>query len=144
VLKFLGVIAAIAPRLAVKPESLTDKLTHDPEITARHHADESIGLRGTKATVRVGMESQRAQAWLLEHIHEWARYPIFAVLAGQDYLADFRTSEATLRKIPPKLLTLKIYEENYHENFNELNREEIYEEILTWVKALDGRSNLGT
>jgi alpha-beta hydrolase superfamily lysophospholipase len=54
-------------------------------------------------------------------------------LAGQDKLADPATSEMALTQVPQKLLTLKKYENNFHENFNEVNRNEIFNLVWNWM-----------
>ncbi len=135
-LKLAKILNKIAPTLPVKPEPLTDNLTHDKDITARHHADEAAGLRGTTASVRLGVESMKTQEWVLNNIAFWKKFPIFAVVAGQDKLADPDVSEAALKKIPANLLTYHRYPENYHENFNEVNREKIFIQISQWVDKL--------
>jgi len=127
-----GVLGALAPRMKVPLASLTDKLTHDATITARHYADEQDDIRATEITVRFGNALQTAQAGLAARMPGW-RKPLFAVIAGDDKLADARASEAMLRAIDPSLLTLQIQPQNYHENFNEVNREEIFADILGWI-----------
>jgi alpha-beta hydrolase superfamily lysophospholipase len=133
-LALAGVLGAIAPRMKVPLEPMTDVLTHDAAITARHHADERDGIRASECTVRFGNALQGAQAGLAARMSGW-RHPLFAVVAGDDKLADARASEAMLRTIDPSLLTLQIQPHNYHENFNEVNREQIFADILAWTEA---------
>lgn len=133
-LALAGVLGAIAPRMKVPLEPMTDVLTHDAAITARHHADERDGIRASECTVRFGNALQGAQAGLAARMSGW-RHPLFAVVAGDDKLADARASEAMLRSIDPALLTLQIQPHNYHENFNEDNREQIFADILAWAEA---------
>ncbi|MBN2039451.1 MAG: alpha/beta fold hydrolase [Spirochaetes bacterium] len=128
-----NLIVLINPKFAIKPASLTEHLTHDKEIIKRHYADENSGIRGTSATVKTGKEMIKLQKFIMNKIVEWNKYPLFAVIAGKDYLADPDVSTDTLKKIPDKLLTLKYYENNFHENFNELNRDEIFDEIVRWT-----------
>jgi alpha-beta hydrolase superfamily lysophospholipase len=130
------VLAVLAPNLALTSPPLTDNLTHDAAITARHHADEESGLRGTKFSPRLGVESAKAQAWVLGNMPNWKKFPLFGVIAGQDRLADPEESEKALGQIPEKLLHLEKYPENYHENFNELNREKIYANIWKWMQKV--------
>jgi alpha-beta hydrolase superfamily lysophospholipase len=59
-------IAAMHPRFEVTPKPVTDHLTHDPEITARHHEDEKTGLRGTTASAGLAVASEKAQTFVLE------------------------------------------------------------------------------
>ncbi|MBN1534511.1 MAG: alpha/beta fold hydrolase [Spirochaetes bacterium] len=130
------VISILAPRFTIKPAPLIDSLTHDPQITARHRADEAAGLRGTMVTARLGVESMKAQKWVISHMKEWNRFPLFGIIAGKDALADPDVSEAVLRKVEPYLLRMLRYNENFHENFNEVNREEIYKNIENWMAGL--------
>jgi len=41
-----------------------------------------------------------------------------------------------LRTIPPQLLDLHEFTQNFHENFNELNRDAIFAAMLTWMRSV--------
>ena len=131
-LKLSKVLAALFPTAKVPLESMTHMLTHDPAITKRHYEDEKDNTRATEASFRFAKSLQSAQEGLAEKIRSW-RYPTFAVVAGDDKLADASASESILKSIPPSLLDYHFYPENYHENFNELNREKIFADILRWL-----------
>jgi alpha-beta hydrolase superfamily lysophospholipase len=60
--------------------------------------------------------------------------PLFAVVAGDDKLADADAGEAMLKAVPAHLLSYQRYPQNFHENFNELNREQIFADILKWMQ----------
>ncbi len=128
------IIAKIAPMYAITPESLTDNLTHDEKITARHHEDEKIGLRGKTASAKMVVEFEKTQDWVINNMQHWGKFPIFAVLAGQDLLADNETSIRVFKQIPSEQLKLIIHENNYHENFNEINRNDTFDEIWNWLQ----------
>lgn len=136
VLMLSKIISKIAPKFSVVPEPLNDKLTHDKDITARHYRDEEIGLRGKKVSAKLGVESLKTQGWVLDNIKNWDTFPLFAVIAGQDALAVPETSIAAVNSIPEDLRTIINYENNYHENFNEVNREEVYGKIWDWMMPL--------
>lgn len=142
-MKLSRIISAVLPKYSVTPEPLTDILTHDPVITARHHADEAAGLRGTSVTARLGVESMKAQKWVIDNMKGWNRFPLLGVIAGQDMLADPDVSENVLMKAAPGLLGIYRYENNYHENFNEMNREEIYANIYEWMENLITFARIG-
>ncbi|WP_343732687.1 alpha/beta fold hydrolase [Duganella sp.] len=131
-LALAGVLEALAPRMKVPLESLTHQLTHDSSITARHYADERDGIRATEITVRFGNALTKAQQGLAARMPSWTQ-PLFAVVAGDDKLADANAAEAMLKSVPPALLTYQRYPQNFHENFNELNREQIFADILDWM-----------
>jgi alpha-beta hydrolase superfamily lysophospholipase len=134
-LALAGVLGALAPRMKVPLAPLTDLLTHDAEITARHHADERDGIRASEITVRFGNALTAAQQGLAGRMPAWT-HPVFAVVAGDDKLADADAAEAMLKSIAPSLLTYQRHPQNYHENFNELNREKIFADILAWMAAV--------
>jgi alpha-beta hydrolase superfamily lysophospholipase len=138
VLTLSKLIALINPTFSVTPASLIDVLTHDKNIKARHIEDELKGLRGAQASAKLGVESMKTQRWVIEHMDEWQKFPLFAVIAGDDALAEPATSEQTLNKVPKNLLKLVKHPQNYHENFNETNRDTTFNEIFNWMKAISG------
>jgi alpha-beta hydrolase superfamily lysophospholipase len=127
-----GVLGALVPRMKVPLASLTHQLTHDSTITARHYDDERDGIRATEITVRFGNALTAAQQGLAARMPGWTQ-PLFAVVAGDDKLADADAAEAMLQSVPADLLTYQRHPRNFHENFNELNREQIYADILAWI-----------
>lgn len=130
---FSDTLAKAFPKMKVPMESLTHLLTHDPVITARHYADEKDNVRATEVTFRFAVSLLGAQSALVGKLGAWA-HPVFAVVAGDDKLANAQETQAMLKTINPALLTYHFYPENYHENFNELNREKIFGEVLSWVE----------
>jgi alpha-beta hydrolase superfamily lysophospholipase len=134
-LQLSTLLSIITPTLQLKPIRIIDQLTHDTNIYQRHLRDEQIGLRAQKFTARFGRESLNAQNWVLKHIDQWKEYPLFAVIAGDDYLAEAKTSITALNKIDSNLLTIVEYSNNFHENFNELNRNEIFSKINLWIQS---------
>lgn len=130
-----GLLARLLPTARVPMASLTGQLTHDAAITARHHADEKDHIRATEASFRFARALLDAQAALTGGLGGW-RHPAFAVLAGDDKLADVQASQQLLATIPPGLLELHVHPRNFHENFNELNRDETFGSILAWMRRL--------
>ena len=128
-------LSRLLPTAKVPMEDLTPWLTHDREITERHVADSLLQRRGSFASMRFGRCLLDAQAALHNDLSGW-RLPVFAVVAGDDRLADASVSLAMLRTIPPQLLDLHEFTQNFHENFNELNRDAIFAAILTWMRSV--------
>lgn len=129
--KLLGVVL---PKAIIPGPQLTDLLTHDEAITRRHYEDQEDGIRSTKVTMRFGAELLKAQKWVKQNMPAW-RHPTFAVIAGDDQLADYTESERLLKGMDEKLLTYVFWKDNFHENFNEVNREETFGKIHEWIKA---------
>jgi lysophospholipase len=128
------ILSVLKPKFEVKPAALTEVLTHDAEITARHFRDEESGVRGVSASAKLSVESAKAQSFVLDHIDSWDNCPILGFIAGEDRLADPESSIAALKKISRQEVETVVYPENYHENFNEVNRDETFQKILHWVK----------
>ena len=93
--------------------------------------DERDGIQATKMSFRLGNEYLKAQEWIPEHISEW-KYPMLAILPGDDKLINTEFTRELLSKVKDGLVTEIFYPGNYHESFNELNREEVFSRIVDW------------
>jgi alpha-beta hydrolase superfamily lysophospholipase len=129
------IMGQVIPGMVIPSPDITDLLTHDQAITRRHREDEQAGLRSSKPTMRFGSELLKAQKWVKENITKW-HHPLFAVVAGNDQVADPAEAERLLKRIHKKHLTYLYHEDNYHENFNETNREETFARIDDWIRTL--------
>lgn len=132
IIPMIKMLSKIFPDPPIPSQDITDLLTHDKTITDRHRQDEKDGIRAVKASIRFGSELFSAQDWVKNNIQNWA-HPLFAVLAGSDQVAKTAESDRLLKTINPDLLTVLTYKGNYHENFNELNREELFYQIYDWM-----------
>ncbi len=128
-----GILSRLIPKHKVPLQSFTDTLTHDESITQRHRDDERDSVRATELTFRFAKELMDAQQGITSLFSSWSN-PLLVVVAGLDSLSDSDGILNLLQQADPSLVKSHIYPNNYHENFNELNREEIFEEILVWVK----------
>jgi alpha-beta hydrolase superfamily lysophospholipase len=128
-------LSRLLPTAKIPMEDLTPWLTHDREITERHVADSLLQRRGSIASMRFGRCLLDAQAVLNNDLSGW-RLPVFAVVAGDDRLADASVSLAMLRTIPAPLIELHEFAQNFHENFNEVNRNDIFAAMLTWMRSV--------
>ncbi|MDP2366844.1 alpha/beta fold hydrolase [Rhodoferax sp.] len=130
---FSSSLAKAFPKLKVPLEPLTDSLTHDQTITARHFVDEKDHIRATEVSFRFAAALLGAQTALIGKLSGCA-HPVFAVVAGDDKLADATATQAMLKTIPATLLEQHLYPDNFHENFNEINRDIIFGDILRWLE----------
>ena len=129
---FADTLARLMPTGKVPLQPLTHLLTHDQTITARHLADEADHTRATEVTFRFAAALTSAQAALTGRLSAWT-HPLFAVVAGDDKLADAQATLAMLKTVPAALLEQHVYPDNYHENFNELNRNQIFADLARWL-----------
>ena len=127
-------LSKIAPKKDVPIEDLRLHVTRDEAEYKRMREDERDGIQATKMSARMGAEFLKAQAWVPEHIAEW-KYPLLAIIPGNDKLINSGFTRELLSKIDEGLLTELFYPENFHESFNELNREEVFASILEWCES---------
>ncbi len=134
IIKMFG---SIIPKAVIPGPDLTELLTHDEDITRRHRKDEADGIRGSKATMRFGGELLKAQKWVKENFSKW-QHPTFAVIAGADQVADSSQAEELLGSMDKKLLTIVRHKDNFHENFNEVNRNDTFDKMYQWIQHMIG------
>ncbi len=127
-----GLLSTFLPKLKAPVMDFTDVLTHDPAITQRHRKDEKDFIRASECTCRFAVELTEAQSQLEAILPSW-KHPLFAVVAGKDKLAAPEGIMNMFKLINQNLIECHFYSENYHENFNEVNRNEIFEKINTWI-----------
>ncbi len=132
--KLAGLLSVLTPKMAVPIEDILVHATHDETIYKRYREDEKDGIMAEKASARFASELLKAQAWIPDHIAAW-KYPMLAIVAGDDKIANPTAARKLLKLIDPELITEIYYPENYHENFNEINREEVFAAILKWCEA---------
>lgn len=133
-LSLSGVLSAVAPSMTVPAEDFTDQLTHDAAITARHHADAADKYRAKTISARFGRAMINAQNYLPGQMSRWNQ-PLLVFIAGNDKITNPVATQQYLDQIDDQWVTAYTYPDNYHENFNETNREEIFAIIDEWVKA---------
>lgn len=134
VVRLSRVLAALFPTAKVPMAPLNDWLTHDAAIRQRHDDDEKMQRRASEASLRFGRSLLEAQTALGGDLSGW-RHPVYAVIAGDDKLADARVSRQMLETVPETLRTVRFYPQNFHENFNEINRNEIFADLWQWMQA---------
>jgi alpha-beta hydrolase superfamily lysophospholipase len=134
--KLAGILSELFPKMKLPLESFLEVVTHDQEITARHKQDEADGFMAKESSFRFAAELLKAQQWIPGNISRW-NHPALIIVAGDDQLADASATRELIGGMDPALVSEQLYPQNYHENFNELNRKEIFERILKWVGDLE-------
>ncbi|MEN8228407.1 MAG: alpha/beta fold hydrolase [Bacteroidota bacterium] len=131
--KLVGVLSLLIPKITVPLEDFKQYVSHDEAIYERHRQNERDHIMASTISARAANELLKAQQWIPGNIAKW-NHPLLAIVAGDDRIADANAARQLLGKINPDLITELYYPENYHENFNELNRDEIFDEIIRWVE----------
>jgi alpha-beta hydrolase superfamily lysophospholipase len=121
-------MSAIAPKLALSNQVDARTVSRIPEIVDAYRADPLVH---SKITPRLYVEWRRASKDNLDHAGE-IKLP-FLILAGSaDPLIDPDSSRELHRKAPTS--ELRILEGRYHEPFNDLGSEEVFELIAEWLR----------
>ena len=129
----LGILSMIIPRVSAPFEDFMPFVTHDQAIYNRHREDMKDHTKAPQVSIRLGSELLKAQRWIPGKISEW-KHPLMVIVAGDDRIADADETKHLIGKINQDLVTELYYPDNFHENFNELNRDEIFGEIVKWVE----------
>jgi alpha-beta hydrolase superfamily lysophospholipase len=125
------VIGSLLPGLPV--ENLpADAVSRDPEVVAAYEADPLVhhgklpaGI--AKALIGVGESMpQRASALTA---------PLLVVHGGQDKLIPVAGSERLVECIGSADVHLKVYPELYHEVFNEPERAQVLDDVVSWIEV---------
>ncbi len=140
-LKIAGLLSAITPKMAVPLEDLIPHLTRDKVISQRHLDDARDHIKAGHMSARFAGELLKASKFIPGKIAEW-RHPLLAIVAGDDRLANAGATRQLLGQITRELVTEFYYPENFHENFNELNREEIFSGIVEWMEKTEAAGSV--
>jgi len=127
--KMSGLISWLFPKL---PTMKIDKtgLSRDPEVGIRIANDPLHYMGGIRA--RTGSQLMKATAALQGRLQE-LNFPMLILHGGADPLTKPEASELLYSKSMSADKTLKIYPNAFHELINEINKEEVLDDIHTWI-----------
>ncbi len=128
-----GLFSVIYPRFSSPNNLDLTLLTHDKDVVARHEADIESGLRKTHATARWFVQMQKAQKFVLENAAQ-IKFPTLVLQAGADEIVDKSLTKKMYESLTTEIRDYKEYEGFYHELFNEIERERVYNDILNWIQ----------
>lgn len=125
------VMGTILPGLPVE-QLPTDAVSRDPDVVAAYLADPMVhhgklpaGI--AKALLAVGETMpQRASALTA---------PLLVVHGGQDKLIPVSGSERLVECVGSADVHLKVYPDLYHEVFNEPERAQVLDDVMSWIEV---------
>lgn len=121
-------LSRVLPKLALPSDLHGKDLTHDSEIAQAYDEDP---LLVKKVPARWFTESMAAQQSALERASAW-KLPLLLLHGGADKVASPTASRAIFSRIDDPRKELRILDNQYHEIFNELDRDR-------WIRlAVDG------
>ena len=116
-----------------------DWLTRDEAIVDRYVADDRCGFVASSGLMRdmmVGIHYIQQK----KNLANMKKYlPVLFIAGEADPVGNFgkgvKQAHAAFEKAGMVSATLKLYPECRHEILNELNRQEVYEDILRWIEG---------
>ena len=133
-LLLLKVMHTLAPGFALSNGLNAEYLSHDSALVEAYRVD-PLGQGKISARLLRSMISTvaitQSQAGAL-------RCPTLMVVAGDDRLVDVRGSETFFARLNPANAVIHRYPALYHEVFNELDKQCVFDDVRAWL-ALPGR-----
>lgn len=132
---FAGILSAIAPKMKAPAESLTDYTTRDEQILKQYKEDEKNNIRCTEASMRFANEILKRFKWVEKNI---SRFPVLNLylISGSDKIADASIAIERTKLINQNLVTVQVIEDNYHEGYNDIDREDFFQRMTNWIDTV--------
>lgn len=130
-IKLSGLLGRFLPYLPV--QKLDHRLiSRDPGVVANYAADPLVYHKMYKA--RFGDAFVRAVQEIQEHMEDLS-LPLLLMHGTDDKLADPSGSQELYTRAHSPDKTLKLYDDLYHEIFNEPEKERVLHDMLSWLNA---------
>jgi acylglycerol lipase len=128
-LKLANFIGSIAPNL--NTQKLDAKLVStDPTEVAKYVNDPLNYLGGTKAGLGKAVLNRIAE---LKPKYQYFDYRVLIMHGGTDKITNINGSKALYAEAKSADKTLKIWEGDFHEIFNEVNKAEVIDFTCNWI-----------
>jgi alpha-beta hydrolase superfamily lysophospholipase len=121
----------LAPAMRMKSEIRVDYLTRDPRLQQETLDDRTLSR---VATPRWFCASTRAQAEILWRAGE-IQHPTLILHGTADRIADLKAARELFETLASKDKTFKPYESMRHETLREVDREQVWSDIVSWLNA---------
>ena len=127
----LKVIPRIAPNFTVANGLNPDFISHDPAVVQAYKADPRVHDR---ISGRLGRFIAEGGPWVLERARSW-KVPTLLMYAGADHLVNPAGSRAFAEAAPKDKVTVRCFDDLFHEIFNELEADEVFDTLRQWLDA---------
>ena len=127
----LATLPRIAPNLTVGNGLDPDFISHDPDVVAAYKADPMVHDRVSGRLARFIADGGPA---VIARAADW-KIPTLLMYAGEDRLVNPRGSRAFAAAAPPSVVTTQCFDGLFHEIFNELDAEPVFEALRQWLVA---------
>ena len=125
------ILASLFPKAKTPVEDIRPNITQDKILAEKIYNWTEIGVRSLEISMRTARAFLDAQNYLLNNPPQIQGPKMLAIIANKDKICDPITSIDYFNSL--KDTQVKIYDENYHDNFNETNRSDVFQMILDWI-----------
>lgn len=123
-------MSSIWPTLALPTGIPPEDLSTDPAVGRAYDADPLVNKN---ATARWYTEALTQQQTVLRHADR-IRVPVLLLQAGSDRVADPDTSQNFIAALGSNDKEMQWYDGLYHEIFNEVQKEDVFSDLETWLQ----------
>jgi len=127
----VSVLPRLAPDLRVGNVLNAQYLSHDAGVVQAYRDDPMVHDRISARLARFIADAGPA---VLANAPKW-RVPTLLLFAGADHLVNPEGSRAFAAAAPPGVVSAHCFEGLYHEIFNEVDREAVFERLKGWLDA---------
>ena len=127
----VATLAHFAPKLRVGNGLDVNAISHDRAAVLAYQSDPLVHHR---ISARLAQFIAEAGPATLAEAAAW-KVPTLLLYAGADKLVNPAGSRAFYAAAPRNMVTAHCFEGMYHEIFNELDSESVFEELQTWLDA---------
>jgi alpha-beta hydrolase superfamily lysophospholipase len=118
-----------APNLTLGNGLDPDFLSHDPVVVSAYKSDPSVHDR---ISARLARFIADGGPLVLARAAQW-KVPTLLMYAGADMLVNPRGSEAFAAAAPRQVVTARRFDDLFHEIFNELDAQPVFELLKRWL-----------
>ncbi len=125
----LAVVPKLAPNLTLGNGLEVDLISHDPDVVDAYRRDPLVHDR---ISAGLGLFIAQTGEALIARAPKW-KVPTLLMYAGADNLVNPDGSRAFAAAAPASTVTHHCFEDLFHEIFNELDNEPVYDMLKQWI-----------
>ena len=126
-----GVLNRMLPAIPIKSNIPPEHLSRDPAVVREYRDDPLVH---SIVTPRLFSEASIAMGLVLQR-SDRIRVPLMFALAGADRIVATPRSEAFARSLSARDVQIHVYEDSYHEVFNDLDRSLALNDLRSWIAS---------
>ncbi len=125
-------IVNIYPQISIPSGLNPDHISHDPKVVENYKNDKLVLKNATAGWYEATMKAIESAFLDVTKTQKGLHF----LIAGDDKLVDAKATQDFFEKISKENgSTLKIYPEMYHEIFNEVGKEKVWQDLLILLKT---------